>query len=265
MSFLTERYFQILDGHKLYDHIVSKKSLKFFMERHIICVWSYNALLRSLQKDIVALSLPLNTESHKEAVRLISEIILNEEVEDLGDGSYLSHLELYLESMQSLECDLSNILSFFDILEGGVSPEKAFIYVAFSNEIKRYAEHTISVLKRPLHIRAAALFYEGEPFIPDHFLNVIERLSNQMNVDRLLDYLELHIEGLKCPGFSAAGRLVEVLCRADRSLNRESEVMAEKVMWERIVLWNSLLADIEKIESFPYLSPKPKMHLRLVT
>ena len=88
MSFLIERYFQILENHAIYGKINSAETLSFFAERHVIAVWSYNALLRSLQKDLVASSLPINSEPQKIAIRLITEMVLNEEVDDLGDGSF---------------------------------------------------------------------------------------------------------------------------------------------------------------------------------
>lgn len=42
MSFITERYFQILENHKLYERVNDEQSLRLFMEHHVICVWSYN-------------------------------------------------------------------------------------------------------------------------------------------------------------------------------------------------------------------------------
>src|SRR5690606_10947945 len=154
------------------------------------CVWSYNALLRSLQKDLIALSMPINSDPHKEAIRLISEIILDEEVDDLGDGRFLSHLELYIEAMQDLDCDVAPILGFFDLLETRLDIDKAIEYSEFPEEAKIYARQTTELLTRPLHCRAAALFYEGESYIPDFFLYQVDELAPHAAVDRLLDYLE---------------------------------------------------------------------------
>ena len=44
MSFLTERYFQVLDRHRIYSFVRSPLELKYFMERHVICVWGYHRI-----------------------------------------------------------------------------------------------------------------------------------------------------------------------------------------------------------------------------
>lgn len=266
MSFLTERYFQLLEKHDIYESVVGLKSLQYFMERHIICVWSYTALLQSLHKDLVAMVFPLNSESHKEAIRLISEIIINEEVDDLGDGRYLSHLELYLEAMQDLDCDLSKILDFFDQLETNRSIDEAIKKSLFSEEIKEYARATARFLRKPLHIRAAALYYEGEPFFPDQFLYRLYLLSDHIKCDKALWYFEKHIEGIKCQDFSAAGRLVEVLCKVDHKFDYEAESTASAVMRNRINLWNKILRGITNNALFTddAISLTSTRHLKLV-
>lgn len=266
MSFLTERLFQILDQHRVYNLVQNAATLRFFMERHVICVWAYHALLRSLQKELIAHSLPLNSDDYKEALRLLAEIILDEEVEDLGDGKFVSHLELYLDAMQEARCDIAPILGFFDMLEHRVPLERALEEARFPAETMAYARYISSLLDSPIHMRAAALFYEGEPFIPDRFLHHLFRLGDSIPVDRLLDYFERHIEGLKKPGFSAAGRLVELFCRADPTLNREAEIVAEKLMGQRIDLWNNIAWGVDQFFMEPACPEHivPARHLRLV-
>ena len=127
MSFLTERLFQVLDNHKLYELVSRRSALKFFMERHVVCVWGYHRLLHSLQKDIIELSQPLNSEPYKEVIRLINQIVLDEEVDQMRDGRIISHLELYLDAMEDVGCDLTPILTMFDLLEGGLPPIKALL------------------------------------------------------------------------------------------------------------------------------------------
>ncbi|MCX6128769.1 MAG: DUF3050 domain-containing protein [Proteobacteria bacterium] len=240
MSFITERYFQILENHKLYERIYNEQSLRIFVENHVICVWSYNFLLRQIHQELVSHIHPLNSQLQKEAIRLVSEIILEEEVEEQGDGSLLSHLEIYLEAMQDLGADISPIVSFFDLQEAGASWQSALKHASFSLPLARYARQISRLGQRSLHEKAAALFYEGEPFIPDSFLVKLGQLGPKLKVARLLDYFERHIEGLKRPGFSASGRLVEIFCGEDQNMSLAAEKAAEEAMKNRIELWNHL-------------------------
>ena len=264
MSFLIERYFQILENHSVYHKINCVESLAYFAERHVIAVWSYNALLRSLQRDVVALSMPLNSEPQKMAIRLITEMILNEEVDDIGDGSFQSHMELYLEAMRDINCDLSSVFAFFDLLHQARSSDEIFASSAFSPMVEKYAKNTLTILRQPLHVRAAALFYEGEPYIPDKFLFHLWSLRDRVPVERFVEYFERHIEGLKHQEYSASGRLVEILCAFDSKLNWEAERMAERLMKRRIGLWNAISSGLDDIAPYQAIAASHRRHLCLV-
>lgn len=261
MSFMTDRYFQLLESHRIYQTIGHRDSLAFFMERHAICVWAYNALLKSLQRDLVSWTQPLQSEALKEAVYLISEMVLDEEVEAQVDGSFQSHLELYLEAMRDLRCDVSPILAFFDLLEKNVPIKKALRLAGFPAEVVSYGSATADCLQGPAHNKAAALFYEGEPYIPDRFLMRLEDLSGKCRTEKLLDYFERHIEGLKRPGFSASGRLVEILCQDNPDLHEEAEKTAQRVMYQRIRFWDRLASQIEQKYGDLGLKPRPELKL----
>jgi hypothetical protein len=116
----------------------------------------------------------------------------------------------------------------------------------------------------PLHDKAAALFYEGEPFIPDSFLFHIGQLGNTAKIGRLLDYFERHIEGLRRPGFSASGRLVEILCSNDEKMSLEAEQSAEEAMKNRVELWAYITGQLEALPE-PIKKQKPAASLRLVS
>lgn len=261
MSFMTERYFQMLESHKLYDRIFDDYSLRLFVEHHVVCVWSYNYLLRNIYQELVSMIQPLNSQAQKEALRIISEAILEEEVEEQTDGSLLSHLEIYLEAMQELGADVGPILSFFDMQESGASWQESLAASHFPASVAQYARSMGELFERPLHERAAVLFYEGEPFIPDTFLNRLGQLGARHDVNRLLDYFERHIEGLKRPGFSTSGRLVEIFCGDNPQLNDEAEKAAEQAMQIRIDLWNKLS---DNLGAGP-AKASPRRNLRLVT
>jgi hypothetical protein len=263
MSFITERYFQILDNHKLYERVNDEQALRLFVEHHVICVWSYNFLLREIHQELVGMIHPLNSQSQKEAIRLVSEMVLEEEVEEQQDGSLLSHFEIYLEAMQDLGANIGPIVSFFDLQDSGQNWQTALKHARFP-AVSRYARKMSRFAQAPLHEKAAALFYEGEPFIPDSFLLRLGQMGNTVKIGRLLDYFERHIEGLKRPGFSASGRLVEILCNNDEQMSMEAERAAEEAMKNRVELWNYLTEQLEALPE-PIKKTRPAPTLRLVS
>ncbi len=262
MSFMTERYFQILENHKLYKMIEDEKSLRIFVEHHILCVWGYGFLLRNLYKDLASRVEPLATHTQKEAQRLIATMMIEEEFAEEEDGTSSSHLELYIEAMQILGADTAPTMSLFDIYESGQGWKVGLQQSQFPSLAARYARCILSFADRPLHERAALLFYEGEPFIPDSFLDRLSGMNR--GADALVEYFEKHIEGLKRPGYSSSGRLVELFCGDDADLNDEAEKAAELIMNLRIELFNEIAERIEAIQGTNSVSPL-KQHLKLVT
>ena len=265
MSFLTERYFQILESHNVYKRVCSDVALRFFLERHVICVWSYNAFLKSIYKDLSGRLLPINSNLHKEALKILSEIILEEEVVDLGNGKLLSHLELYLEAMMDVGCDMDSVFSFFDLIEMKIDPYVAAVKSGFVKEVCAYVRDVSRLLEQGIHERATALFYEGEPYIPDNFLVMLYNLRHTFKAESFLTYLNVHVEGLKAPGFSAAGRLVDIFCEFDDQFSEQAEKAAKLIMKARIKLWDAMdfqLADnfgLDACAVFPH-----RRHLRVV-
>ncbi|MBC7530277.1 MAG: DUF3050 domain-containing protein [Oligoflexus sp.] len=261
MSFMTERYFQILETHKLYKNLNDESALRIFVEHHILCVWGYGFLLRNLYQDLVARVEPLASQAQKEAQKLIAEIMIEEEFEEQADGTLSSHLELYLEAMQILGADMAPTMSLFDMYESGQTWKIGLQQSNFPSLAARYARCILSFAERPLHERAALLFYEGEPFIPDNFL--VHLSSFGASTEGLVEYFERHIEGLKKPGFSASGRLVELFCGDDAQLNDEAEKAAELIMNLRIELWNEISDRVE--ETSATAKPAQRNHLKLVS
>lgn len=264
MSFLTERYFQLLDDHPIYDRLVGRGPIQAFMEAHVFCVFGYQQLLRSIHRDLMGVSQTLHNEAFKEAFRIMHEIVLEEELDFSDEGRIVSHLELYLEAMREMDCDLSWVFGFLDDWERHVPPLEALGRSGFPDSIKEFGAFIFSSLNRPLHEKATIFFYEGEPYIPDRFLYHLELQTEALPLSLWLDYWERHIEGVKKPGFSAAGRLVEILCAKDPKLNHEAERAAEEVLKKRKKLFDALEATLVGAQEAPLLLKRPVAHLRLL-
>lgn len=266
MSFLAERLFQVLDTHKIYEHLKTSPAIRKFMEHHFICAWGYHAILRSIDRELSSAPVGIYSHDLKEALKLVSEIILDEEVADLGDGRLSSHFELYLEAMQDMGCDVTPLLDFMDNLDSGQDLVEAARQADLPAPVIDYAAFVSGVLREPIHLRAVALFYEGEPYLPDALLIQTSSLLPRLKVGRFLDYMERHIEGIKHPGFSPAARLVEVFCGNDIHRNEAAEKMAERVLQVRVQFWNQLM---DKLQQEGELLEVPVVrtavsHLRLV-
>ena len=79
MSFLSTDYKQRLDDHLIFKSLTNLNQLRAFMELHAYAVWDFMSLLKSLQAIISPHGSPWLPNRNTQIVRLINEIVLEEE------------------------------------------------------------------------------------------------------------------------------------------------------------------------------------------
>src|SRR5580700_436297 len=89
---------RLLD-HPIYGEVGSAADLRRFMEDHVFAVWDFMSLLKRLHQDMTCTRVPWFPADSARAARLINDIVIGEETDVGPDGSYVSHLDLYLRAM----------------------------------------------------------------------------------------------------------------------------------------------------------------------
>ena len=186
----------------LNDHPLLSKSnmfteddLKIFMEFHVFAVWDFMCIVKKLQSIICPSSTPWhpNNFSKNGIARLINEIVMFEESDEISDGIFMSHFELYLSSMKNINAKTDHIEAIVD--DVSKNKPKSFDKYNLEPECYSFLEGNNRLLNtNQLHIISALFTYGRETTLPGMFEKLLLRIGESSKYDQLKLYLKRHID-----------------------------------------------------------------------
>src|SRR6201992_390295 len=135
---------QLLD-HPVYAEVASVEDLRRFMEDHVFSVWDFMSLLKRLQRDLTCIKVPCFPVENAKAARLINDIVIGEETDVDPDGSYVSHLDLYLRAMAEVGADTRQFETFRSLVGTGTSIEGGMMRTGVPPHVRAFVAHTMTL------------------------------------------------------------------------------------------------------------------------
>ncbi len=248
---------QQLQNHPLYSQLQSFEAIRLFMSEHVFAVWDFMSLLKALQQNLSCVTTPWFPTADPVSRRLINEIVLAEESDELSSGKVISHFEWYYQSMKSCGASTSNIDRLLLTLQScpeRLTEETVLETLKQQHEAGylhtgtyRFLETTWTILATRQPHRIAAAFTLGrEDIIPVMFHEIVSRY--QQAHPELLDfvaYLERHIALDGDSHGPLALRMLGHLCGNDASKWEEATQTAESALKARLLLWDSVAEQLK--------------------
>ena len=186
-----------LNSHPLLSQsdIFTEDHLKIFMEHHVFAVWDFMCILKKLQGIICPSSTPCypNNFSKNGIARLINEIVMCEESDEISDGIFMSHFELYLSSMKNINAKTDQIEAIVD--DVSKNKLKGFDKYDLEPECFNFLNKNNRLLNtNELHIISALFTYGRETTLPGMFQKLLLRIGESSKYDSLKLYLKRHID-----------------------------------------------------------------------
>lgn len=235
---------QAVVGHDVYHQLTSLDRTRRFMELHVFAVWDFMSLLKALQRNLTCIDVPWLPRVDRSLVRLINELVLEEESDLVGDGSS-SHFDLYRAGMRQAGADVTAIDSFINVIGSGTTLPDALAGCA-PHKVHEFVLGDWDVIQSGDPVATAATFAVGrEGLIPDMFTNLT--LLARQHPDQLsifVDYLERHIQMDGEVHMPMAFEMVAHLCGEDESRWLVAERAGRAALVRRRDLWNHIGAAI---------------------
>ena len=231
-------------AHPLYAALDSHHAIRTFLEHHVFAVWDFMSLLKSLQRNLTCVELPWVPTGPTGSRRLINDIVLVEESDELR-GGFISHFELYLDGMVEAGADTSIINAFIDKLRARRPVLEAIDEVHVPAPAAEFVRLTWSLIESaPVHAQAAAFAFGREDLIPDMFQQVVGVNERLGSLDTFVDYLARHIEVDGEEHTPMAMQMLADLCGDDSAKWAECADTINLALAARARLWDGILAAI---------------------
>jgi Protein of unknown function (DUF3050) len=232
-------------GHPLYSALDTHHAITTFMEHHVFAVWDFMSLLKSLQRQLTCVELPWVPTGPTGSRRLINDIVLVEESDEL-QGGFISHFELYLAGMTQAGAERGAIDTFIDALRHKVEVPDALVKAAVPAPSTEFVSTTWAfIAQAPVHCQAAAFAFGREDLIPDMFAQVVKIKNDGHPLGTFVDYLERHIEVDGEQHTPMAMQMVADLCGDDDVKWQEAAAAVNRALDARVLLWDGILAAIK--------------------
>jgi Protein of unknown function (DUF3050) len=244
---------QLLD-HPVYAEVDSVEDLRRFMEDHVFAVWDFMSLLKRLQQDLTCTNVPWFPADNARAARLINDIVIGEETDIDPDGSFVSHLDLYLRAMADVGASTRQFDTFRSLAKAGTSVETAMVRTGVPPHVQAFVAHTMALAESGSTEEVlAAFFYGREDIIPEMFSRLQKTLAgarrNNGSLRNFIYYIERHIE-LDGDSHGPMGReLLEGLVADSPQRHQRALHTACNSIKARIDLWNGTLSTLREMRA----------------
>ena len=236
-----------LESHPIFDSLVSLDQLRGFMELHVYAVWDFMSLLKSLQSIIAPHGSPWLPNQNSQVVRLINEIVLEEESDIArpdADSEYVSHFDMYLNAMEEIGAQTKNIKNFVSkVAEVGISEALDSKLVPYP--VRTFFEVDFDTIGHgKVHEIAASFAYGRENLVPVMFNRILETCHIDSTKAPLFHYYlerHAHLDGEQHGPM--ADQLVQYLTEND-SQKIDEVRQANRSVKARIELWDRVLEAI---------------------
>jgi len=234
--------------HSIYQQVNDLKSLQVFMKSHVFAVWDFMTLLKTLQRRLTCIELPWVPPIDIHSARLVNEIVLAEETDEISPGYYSSHFHLYLAAMEEVGADSKPIRSFIAAIQQGFSANEALANLPIPEATKTFVMTTLKAASGLNHEVAAVFLLGREDVIPKMFQQILTQLEDAQGIpcNSFRLYLERHTHLDEEQHAPMGQKLLRNICDNDSLKWMQAVNAANNALQARHCLWDGITQSIQQ-------------------
>lgn len=246
----------LMKTHRVFTLVKRIEDLRIFMQWHVFAVWDFMSLAKRLQRDLTHLELPWMPPANNKAARLINEIVLGEETDDVPGGGHKSHFELYLDAMREVGAATWQIEYFLERLRGGAVLDEALRDAQVHPAVANFVRATLNAACHASTVQVLGnFFYSREDAIPSMFQHLLDNWTvDPGHAQMFVYYLVRHIHLDAESHGKLAEAIIEELVRSDDEQHAKLLQAARAAVDERLYFWDELALAIEQLQAKTLLS-----------
>jgi hypothetical protein len=234
--------------HSVYQQVNDLKSLQVFMKSHVFAVWDFMTLLKTLQCRLTCIELPWIPPIDIHSARLVNEIVLVEETDEIAPGYYTSHFHIYLAAMEEVGADSEPIRSFIAAIQQGFPAHEALANLPIPESTKNFVLTTLKAASGLTHEVAAFFLLGREDVIPKMFKQILAQLEYSQGIpcNSFRLYLERHTHIDEEQHAPMGEKLLRNICGNDSLKWMQALNSANNALKSRHCLWDGINQSIQK-------------------
>lgn len=226
---------QLAGEHRVFAQITSIDKLRLFVEFHVWCVWDFMCLAKALQRKLGSQTNFWTPSKRPDLLRLINDIIEEEETDIAVDGRILSHFEIYVEAMREIGADIEPITNFIYDMEQNRDAIPALEARGIPKSSIEFVKSTLDIAQMEAHEIASAFAFSRENLVPNMLSSLLPNvLRDTAENSALIWYMRRHIELDFNEHGSASVDIFEGLVGSDPAIRSNSLSIAAAAIEARI-------------------------------
>jgi len=241
----------MMKKHRVFTLVKRIEDLRVFMQWHVFAVWDFMSLAKRLQRDLTYTELPWMPPANNKAARLINEIVLGEETDDVPGGGHKSHFELYLDAMREIGAATWQIEYFLDRLRIGITLDDALRDAQVNPAVTSFVQSTLNTASQKSTVEVLGnFFYSREDAIPSMFQHLLDNWTvDPAHAQMFVYYLVRHIHLDAESHGRLAEAIIQELVHGEEELQIRLYDAALAAVNQRLHFWDELSLAIEQLPS----------------